>query len=191
MLASAMRRLLTKAFKNAVTQFKAEEALTPLGRWNEFVFRFYYSKALTALDADFEQWFEVNRIDLVVRRKNDLAFIEFKFYLHSARYYWLQGVSKGMKSYPSLKNLMEFEKSVDTLRRQPDSSAVPKFVALFYADPKDSPKNKRYEHYYGHDSGIEERLKLRRPISIGPFPTTDSKTDCYAKMYELTSQRSE
>ncbi len=141
MLASAMRQLLIKAFGDAVTQFKAEEARAPLGRWNESVFRFFYSKALTAQDAEVEQWFEVNRIDLVVRRKNELAFIEFKFYLHSARYYWFQGVSKGMKSYPSPKNLREFEKSVDTLRRQPDSSAVPKFVALFYADPKDSPNS--------------------------------------------------
>lgn len=182
-----MRRLLIKAFEDAVTQFKSDEARTPLGRWNESVFRFFYSKALTALDADIEQWFEVNRIDLVVRRKNELAFIEFKFYLHSARFYWLQGVPKGMKSYPSLKNLREFEESVDRLRRQPDSSAVPKFVALFYADPKDSPKKKRYEDYYGHDSGIEDRLKLHRPIPNLSFPTTDSKNDCYAKLYELTS----
>ena len=37
-----MRQLLIKAFEEAVTQFKAEEVLMPLTRWNESVFRFFY-----------------------------------------------------------------------------------------------------------------------------------------------------
>jgi hypothetical protein len=181
-----MHQLLTAAFEEAVTQFKAEEVLMPLARWNESVFRFYYSRAIARLEPDVTQLFECSRIDLVLHRGTERAFVEFKFYTHSVGYDSITGMTGRMKGYPSLQNRREFENCVKTLRERPVPPEVLKLVALFYADPVASSQ-KTYEICYGSGSGVEDELKIHRLTSIGPFPSNDSKSMCNARLYELRS----
>jgi hypothetical protein len=179
-----MRQLLIKAFEKTVDQFKAEEVSMPLARWNESVFRFFYSRAVAALEGDVTQLTECMRIDLVLHRRSERAFVEFKFYTHSVRYDSITGRKLGKKGYPSLKNRREFENCVKTLRQQSVRPEVLKLVVLFYADPV-AARQKTYEICYGNNSGIEDELKIRRLISIGPFSSNDSQSICNARLYEV------
>ena len=97
-----MRQLLITAFEDAVAQFKAEVALMPLTRWNESVFRFKYSRAVATREPNITQFVECTRIDLVLHHDSERAFVEFKFYTHSAAYDVLCGIKTGMKGLPAL-----------------------------------------------------------------------------------------
>src|ERR1700693_741826 len=142
-----MRQLLITAFEDAIAQIKAEEALTPLARWNESVFRFMYSRALAAREPDVGQFFECSKIDLVLHRGSDRALVEFKFYSHSVAYDVMSGDRTGRKGFPSAKNRREFENSVSILRQRSVPPTAMKLVALFYADPVTSRPN-AYGKYY-------------------------------------------
>jgi hypothetical protein len=181
-----MRQLLIKAFEEAVGQFKAEEVLMPLARWNESVFRFFYCRAIAKLEPDVTQLVECSRIDLVLHRRSERAFVEFKFYTHSVAYNSITGKMGRTKGYPSLKNRREFENCVKALRQRPGPPEVLKLVALFYADPV-AATQKTYEISYGDDSGVEDQLKIRRLTPIGSFRSTDSKSICNARLYEVES----
>ncbi len=179
-----MCKLLITAFEDAVAQIKAEVALTPLARWNESVFRFMYSRAVATREPNITQFVECSRIDLVLHRKSERAFVEFKFYTHSTAYHPLSGIKRGMKGYPSPANRQEFENCVETLRRRSVPPEVLKLVALFYADPV-STTEKTYETYYGDSSGVEHELEIRRLVSIGPFLPNGSESICNARLYEV------
>jgi hypothetical protein len=69
-----MRKLLITAFEDAVAQIKAD-AMMPLTRWNESVFRFFYSRAVATRAPDVTQFFECDRIDLVLHRKSERAWL--------------------------------------------------------------------------------------------------------------------
>lgn len=179
-----MRKLLITAFEDAVAQIKAEVALMPLTRWNESVFRFMYSRAVATREPDVTQFVECSRIDLVLHRKSERAFVEFKFYTHSTAYDPLSGIKTRMKGFPSAKNRQEFERCVETLRGRSVAPEVLKLVALFYADPV-STTNKTYESYYGDSSGVEDELKIRRLDSIRPFLSNGSESICNARLYKV------
>jgi len=179
-----MHQLLTAAFQETVTQFKAEEVLMPLARWNESVFRFLYSRAIATLEPDVTQLVECSRIDLVLYRRSERAFVEFKFYIHSVAYDSVTGEKLGKKGYPSLKNRREFENCVKALRQRLVPPEVLKLVALFYADPVPGTRN-TFDMCYGNRSGIENELKIRRLVSIGPFLANDSQSSCNARLYEV------
>jgi hypothetical protein len=179
-----MRQLLITAFEDAVTQTKADLKLMPLTRWNESVFRFLYSRAVTTRAPDVTQFFECNKIDLVLHRKSEGAFIEFKFYIHSPAYDALTGKKIDMKSFASPQNFREFKNSVGILRQRPAPPEILKLVALFYSDPCD-PRRKTYNACYGDSSGVERELNICRLISIGPFSPEGSDTICSARLYEV------
>jgi len=179
-----MRLLLIAAFEDAINQIRTEEAQTPLDRWNESVFRFLYCRAIAALEPDVRQLVESDRIDLVLHRGSERAFIEFKFYTHSIRYDPITGERTGMKGFPGLQNCLEFKESVKTLRQRPISPEGLKVVGLFFADPF-AAAGKTYEAYYGNDSGINDELKMSRLASIGPFPSHDLQNTCNARLYEV------
>jgi hypothetical protein len=181
-----MRLLLIAAFEDAITQIRAEEARIPLDRWNESVFRFFYSRAITTLEPDVTQLVECDRIDLVLHRGSERAFIEFKFYTHSIRHDPITGERTGMKGFPGPKNCLEFKECVETLRQRPISPEGLKVVGLFYADPL-APAHKTYEECYGDGSGIEDELKISRLVSIGPFRSHDLQNTCNARLYEVGS----
>lgn len=179
-----MRQLLITAFEDAVDQVKADMALMPLPRWHEFVFRFIYPRAVATREPHVKQFFECSEIDLVLHRKSEKAFVEFKFYTHRPQHDPSSGIKTGMKGGPSRKNRQEFEKCVENLRRRSVAPEVLKFVALLYADPVSTTK-KIYETYYGDNSGVEDELKIRRLASIGPFLSSDSESICNARLYEV------
>jgi hypothetical protein len=179
-----MRQLLITALEDAVARIKAEVALMPLTRWNESVFRFVYSRAVATREPDVKQFFECSRIDLVLHRKSERAFVEFKFYTHSTANDALSGIKTGMKGYPSPGNHQEFKDCVETLRRRSVASDVLKLVALFYADPA-STTGKTYETCYGDSASVEDELRIRRLFSIGPFLSNGSETICNARLYEV------
>jgi len=177
-----MRQLLNTAFEDTVDQIKADMAMMPLTRWDESVFRFMFSRAVTKRDPDITQFFECHRIDLVLRRKSARAFVEFKFYIHSPRYDELDGTTWGMKGGAGDKNFGEFEKCVRTLRERPVPPTVLKLVALFYSDPA---TGKKYEAYYGDSSGVERKLRIHPLVSIGPFSSKGSEGIRNARLYQV------
>src|SRR5271167_218679 len=172
-----MRQLLITAFEDAVEQIRAGEARMPLDRWNESVFRFMYSQAVAIREPDVKQFIECSRIDLVLHRKSERAFVEFKFYTHSTAYDPLLGIRTRMKGFPSAKNRQEFENCVETLRQQSVAPEVLKLIALFYADPVGASE-KTCEKYYGDGSCVEDELKIRQLVSIGPFQSNGSQSIC-------------
>jgi hypothetical protein len=183
-----MRQLVTAAFEDAVEQFKADTPTMPLERWNESVFRFLCSRAITARAPEVKQFFECDRIDLVLHRSTERAFVEFKFYVHSISYDPLSGTKNGKKGGPSRQNYRELEKSVEILRRRSASPEVLKFLALFYADPIDT-SGRTFDAVYGDGSGVEHKLKTRLLASAGPFSCISSddgfENVCNARLYEV------
>jgi hypothetical protein len=170
--AEKMRQLLIQAFKDAVDQIGTDMVRMPITRWNESVFRFIYSRAITKLQKDVKQFFECERIDLVLRHESEGAFVEFKFYIHSPKYDALYGNVCGRKGYPSDKNVSEFKKCVKELRKRDTPQNFLKLVALFYADPVRT-NGRKYDGDYGDRSAIEHKLKLHRLASCGLFELPD------------------
>jgi len=185
-----VRQLLIAAFKDTVARIEADADRMRLADWNESVFRFMYSLAVARREQNIRQFSECGSIDLVLRHKNELGFVEFKFYVHRPKYDPFSGEKcQGMKSYPSRKNYREFEKSVGTIRGRLSANHDPlKFVALFYSDPDPmSDERKTYYWYYGDDSRLESQVKIHRIDSTQSFSRKDdgSKSICYAKLYEI------
>ena len=81
-----MRQLLINAFKQTVGQIEQDLPQTPLDLWNESVFRFQYSLAITNQNGGVKQFAECQRIDLVLHHESERAFVEFKFYIRAARH---------------------------------------------------------------------------------------------------------
>jgi hypothetical protein len=183
-----MRQLLITAFKDAVNQIKADAVFMPLARWNESIFRFIFSRAIAIanLEQDVTQFFECSRIDLVLQRESERAFVEFKFYAHLTKHDEWSGEETGKKGYPSLKNIGEFAASVAKLReRSQGTPGIPeplKLVALFYADPVGT-KGLTYDECYGDGSDVDDKLNIHRLVSIGPFPINGA--DCCARLFEV------
>ncbi len=181
-----MRELLTKAFEDAVARFKADEALMPLSRWSESLFRFVYSRAVAERAPDVSQFFECNQIDLVLHRGSMRALMEFKFYVHPIRYDEWSGIDLGWKGGPSEQNRQEFVGSLGKLRRRCAPSrdlTVLKLLALVYADPV-TAKRRSYDTYYGNTSRDKAELNIWPLVSIGPFGL-ESSTTCHARLYEV------
>jgi len=180
-----MRELLITAFNDAVGDLKSDLGLMPLPRWHEFVFRFMYSRAVARRDRDVKHFFECSGIDLVLHRnESEIAFVEFKFYAHRPRYHPLLAIPMKMKGGPSPQNRQEFQDCIETLRGRSAPPDVLKLVALFYADPANTTK-KKYDTDYGVSSGIEDQLRLRQLVSLGPFPSPDAEGICNARLYEV------
>jgi hypothetical protein len=181
-----MRQLLITAFKDAVNQIEADGVLMPLARWNESIFRFIFSRAIANLEPDVRQFFECSKIDLVLHRKSERAFVEFKFYAHLTKHDEWSGKKTGKKGYASPKNIREFEASVAKLRvRSQSNLEIPeplKLLALFYADPVGT-KGLAYDKCYGDGSDVDDRLNIHRLVSIGTFPLNGA--DCCARLFEV------
>jgi hypothetical protein len=164
-------------------------ALMPIERWNEAVFRFMFSRTVTKAAREqmlkVDQFFECDRVDLVLHKNSERAFIEFKFYIHSPKHDALSGESCGWKGFPSEKNLSEFMNCIQTLRARSVPPNTLKLVALFYADPVNNT-GRRYEDDYGDRSCIDNELKIRRLVAIGPF-SPNGRDNCHARLYEISS----
>lgn len=110
-----MDELIRSVFAKVTAFMPTELVLMPLSRWNESVFRYFFCRFLAEEDPRVTQFVECGKIDLVLRRDSELAFIEFKFYLHPRRYDPYSGEHIGYKGGPGAKNLGELRKCVDDL----------------------------------------------------------------------------
>lgn len=117
-----------------------------------------------------KQFVECDRIDLVLHRAEEKAFVEFKFYLHPRKFDPYTGDWSGFKGGPGPKNLDEFRRCVDHLYRRASAPELSKYIVLVYADPVDAsrPGNRYSVHYndYRHsDENVTlDLLEFRGPI---------------------------
>lgn len=176
-----MHELLKKALLGVSRSFEIEFATIPIERWNESVFRFLFSREIARLEPDVEQFVECQKIDLVLRRQQDTAFVEFKFYIHNHGFDAYTGAKlKSTKSHPSKKNEGQFRKCIQTLRNRPRKGSLRKFVVLFYADPT-AASGRRYSQCYGDQALKEYGVAVLDSVSpiCGP-----SKVDSRALLLE-------
>ncbi|MFG3708622.1 hypothetical protein ACGF7U_28370 [Micromonospora sp. NPDC047670] len=119
------------------------------------------------------QFVECDRIDLVLHRAEEKAFIEFKFYLHAPKFDPYTGRRSGFKGGPGRMNLEEFRRCVDQLHVRQSIHGLSKYIVLVYADPiGGSTTGNRYStHYddYAHWTGeiTLDLLESVEPIESG------------------------
>lgn len=174
-----MKKLLEQALRCASKCFEDESATMPIERWNESVFRFLFSREIARLKPKVKQFVECQKIDLVLHSAEDIAFVEFKFYIHNPGYCAnSREMLKRRKSYPSGGNVKQFEQCIDKLRaRYPDEGErVRKFVVLFYSDPTDHT-GRRYSQDYGDSNALEKRYRVKVLCTTRPV-CHSSQVEC-------------
>lgn len=176
---SAFRQMIHRAFD--------EPQKLRLDLWNESVLRWLFCNELLQLHADWRQFIECGRVDLVVECPPNMAFIEFKFYRHAKRYLVGKGY-RGFKGGAGVQNLGEFRKSIDDLGERPPGENLGKYIILVYADLLDlHPKKIRYATQYDtyrHD-GIH--VELTELDSVGPIGTSEEIIQ--ARLYKLLARQ--
>lgn len=178
-----LEEIVKAAFRGAVAQVQADVEVMSLSRWTESVFRFFFCRPVALARPDVEQFVECGKIDLVLHKPPNRAFIEFKFYSHPRRFDPYDGKLRGFKGGASKKNLDEFQDCVNQLHQRPYASGLSKYVALVYADPMDGQRM-RYSDYldaYRHD---REVVALRLVDEHEAFRAGDSLVR--GKLYEVT-----
>lgn len=181
-----MKDLVKNAFLDTVKFLPQEFMVMPLSRWNESVLRYYFCRFLARSSDKVEQRVECDRIDLVLRDLSNIAFVEFKLYLHPPRFdpYGLYGAKPcGYKGGAGRKNFGEFEKCVEKLQeRQPQGHPLSKYIVLVYADPDDGRRYRyadNYDNYQHSNAGVP----LQLVESSLPISTTEGIVQ--AKLYEI------
>lgn len=179
-----MNEVVLSALRETFDFVQSEAKLMPLGRWNESVFRYFFCRALAESHPDVAQLVECDRIDLVLRRGPESAFIEFKFYLHPQRFDPYEGSSLGFKGGPSPKNLREFQSCLDQLHARQSLDTLSKYVVLVYGDPcTEGSTAARYSHSYDDYRHLTEGVLLRRLEALGPIEVDDHVL--HAHLYEV------
>ena len=120
----------------------------PLERWNESVFRYYFCRFVAKTNREVKQYFECDRIDLVLELGGHLALIEFKFYGRPQRINLKTMQPRGYKGGPSKKNKDEFQKSINTLIQKESDKNFSKYVVLVFWEPKELGRKKSFDYYY-------------------------------------------
>jgi hypothetical protein len=180
-----MNEIVRATFRETIAFLPTEFALMPLNRWNESGFRYFYCRCLAKLHQDVAQFVECDRIDLVLRRRSESAFVEFKFYQRAVRFRSTTGSPGGFKGGPTAQNRREFEECIERLNSQPSERGTTKFVALLYADPvTDSRYTRAFsKHYdsYNHTSGTASPALVEN-IEIAGLPEVRAR----AQLYEIS-----
>jgi hypothetical protein len=165
----------------------------PLSRWNESVLRYHFCRFIATADLDdveqVEQFVECRRIDLVLKQGSNLAFIEFKFFLHHRRFDPYDGNVGGFKGGPGPKNLEEFQKCVNQLHDHRAHPSLLKYVVLVYADPTDGSRSRlRYANQYEDYHHPRDNVLIRLIESAGPIETKEGIV--LARLYQLGDVKS-
>lgn len=182
-----MRKLIECVFQRTVSSLPREFKVMSLERWSESVLRYHFCGALSKIDPNLEQSVECGRIDLVLRRKrtSELAFVEFKFYIHNSRYDPWTGKRCGYKGGPGPKNLSEFHSCVERLSgrtaRNSRSSFSKYIVLLYYADPETQTRKYSYGQFYDKYKHPRKRVVMKRLHR--QFPSGSDKITC--DLYEV------
>ena len=106
-----MGRIVIDVFRRTASTLSKELESICLHHWHESILRFLFVKEILTYDDSLTCFIECDRIDLVIRKENLGAFIEFKFYSHPPKYDPYTGFRIGRKGGPSLR-ILESSKSV-------------------------------------------------------------------------------
>ena len=179
-----MKDLVKRAFRDTVDFLPHEFEVMSLSPWNESVLRYYFCRFLATSSPRVTQHVECDRIDLVLGNLSNIAFVEFKLYLHQRKFASYEGTPRGYKGGPGRKNLAEFQRCVDQLHEERCESDPPvsKYIVLVYADPKDGTR-RRYASQYDDYRHPNPSVRLELVESAGPIPTTEGIVQ--ARLYEV------
>ncbi|MFF5179774.1 hypothetical protein ACFY2Q_17275 [Micromonospora sp. NPDC000316] len=171
-----MNDLVRATFLSTVASMRDEVQRMPLDRWNESVFRYSFCRHLSHASPDVRQFVECNRIDLVLHRGEEKAFVEFKFYLHQPRFNPYTGDRSGFKGGPSPQNLTEFRKCVDRLHDRQSTHGLSKYVVLVYADPVSAAgTGKAYSVHYDDYRHPRGEVSLELLEATGPDCSAENR----------------
>ncbi|MDZ5447238.1 hypothetical protein U2F26_31775 [Micromonospora sp. 4G57] len=160
-----MDDVVRRTFFRAMPCVSDELSRMPLSGWNESVFRYFFCRSLSEAHPDVTQFVECDRIDLVLHRAEEKAFIEFKFYLRAPKFDPYTGRRSGLKGGPGPRNLDEFRRCVDQLHGRKPVHGLSKYIVLVYADPiGGSTTANRYSTHYDDYAHWNEK------ISLDPMP---------------------
>jgi hypothetical protein len=183
---SIMNEIVLTTFRSLVDFLPSELAIMPLSRWSESVLRYFYCRILAERDEEnkIEQFVECNKIDLVLRQGQAIAFVEFKFYRHAERFDPYAGRPNGYKGGPGPKNLGEFQSCVERLYQRPVVPGLSKYIVLVYADPTSGARPMlRYSRDYDDYRHLNESVPLRVLESVDVFGTSNEIVR--ARLYEM------
>ncbi len=178
-----MDDVLPAAFRETVRFLEPELAVMPLSRWNESVLRYSLCRILAIAHQDVEQFVECDRIDLVLRRSKQLAFVEFKFYVRPPRFDPYDGTANGYKGGPGRQNLAEFRACIDQLHERRSTPELSKWVVLVYADSTDGGPDRTYAEQYDRYQHPSPDVSLRLADSGEPIQTPEGVVR--AQLYEI------
>jgi len=179
-----MEPLLTAALNDSCDRLLESSRAIPVNDLNESVFRYFFAEAVINRAPSTQLLFECNRIDLVVRTPLDLAFLEFKYYIHSPAIDPCTFLPKNRKKgYPSEANVCNFKKSIEILRRRECSDEVRKYVVLFYEDPEGA-RGRTYDLDYA-DVHLDKVLRISQLLSPIAFSCLSTRAKCTARLYAV------
>ncbi|MFJ1541690.1 hypothetical protein ACIODS_24395 [Micromonospora chalcea] len=162
--------VVRSTFLRTIAFMPDELRRAPLSCWNESVFRYSFCRHLPGVDEGVQPFVECERIDLVLYRGDEKAFVEFKFYVHPRRFDPYTGVSSGFKGGPSPKNLHEFQRCVQQLHDRKSVPGLSKYIVLAYADPlSGSTPGQRYSDYYDDYRHSDKGVALNLHGSASPI----------------------
>jgi hypothetical protein len=172
-----MKQTVIEIFRRTVSSVEHELKQVCLEHWHESILRFFFVKEALRNNPPLVCNVECNYIDLVLRKDDLFAFVEFKFYLHAPKYDPYNGKRLSRKGYPSRGNFNNFNDCVTRLYERKPDDRLGKFIVLAYADPLDS-RVRTYGSFYddfvvAHGSGIT--LNLIDSICDVTCVGTDSK----------------
>jgi hypothetical protein len=176
--------VVRSTFSSTLAFLPNELRRMPLSRWNESVFRYFFCRFLADAYPGMKQLVECGRIDLVLHRGEEKAFVEFKFYLRPRRYDPYTGELLGFKGGPGAQNLREFRQCVDDLNLRESVPGLSKYIVLVYADPANgsSPGNLYSGHYDGY-LHPDEKVALEVLESRGPIESAEGRVK--AKLFAV------
>lgn len=176
-----MLDVLREALAQAMQDVERDSEHLPVNACTESVFRHYFCRSLARACPGIKLFVECDKIDLVVQSSSELAFVEFKFYVHREAVDPCTGLTRGQKSFPSLKNYREFEQCVTLLRQRagPDHRAV----VLFFADPSEA-KHLTYATKYAAPD-FPASLGIRVVARVNPFECLRSGATCNAALFDV------
>ena len=180
-----MGRIVIDVFRRTASTLSKELRSICLHHWHESILTFLFVKEVLRYDDSLTCFVECDRIDLVIRKGNLGAFIEFKFYLHPPKYDPYTGARIGRKGYPSPQNLKEFENCIDELHRRKQNQNITKFIVLAYADPVNA-KTKTYGGYYDDFTLPSERnINIKMIDSIESIRCGKTNSVITLKLFEI------
>ena len=183
-MGQSLDAVVRSTFLRTIEFMPGELRRAPLASWNESVFRHFFCRQLHDVDEGVQQFVECERIDLVLHRGEEKAFVEFKFYVHPQRFDPYTGGSSGFKGGPSPQNLREFQRCVHQLHDRKSVPGLSKYIVLAYADPLgESTPGKQYSYYYDDYRHSDDKVVLDLQQSAGPFDTCTERIQ--AKLFTV------